>query len=484
MMRLLKFFDRSMFRRHSGPGCRGRVVLLILACLTVWGAARPAVAQSDAWQPTPQVVIPTTPYNWHLVITEEFLNRFVARDTNEPGRIDDFIFGARVEGTQWSTTHLRLDLRPSMEQAYAALVLNGQVQTNTVGRTDQGSVQTLGQQEFQATKDVYFSGEEFTTRHATVSARASNQSVAASTRLDGTFLERIGRKVALSRAEQQRPQTEAYARDKVVEKVFPAFDGGIDKQLALANQQLAEQFIGRLQRVNLLPNGHRVVTTDTHLHIATRTFLTANDPAVTVPQVPLAGPHAVTVYIHESLPNGLVDRFQLQGKKTTDRELKRIFDNVENLVTGAPPNLQDEDNSNPLSGIPGMPGNLTTDIEFDAVKPLDIRFETGQVVIEIRATFRPAGQSLLPPLLVSVPLRLEPRNNVWDLIRGEIRLESTGSEPLPDIAATLIRQSIESRMPPVSFPRQLNIPNWPANVPPLQFTEARSAQGWVALSFD
>lgn len=450
---------------------------VVATTLCLLGATTDVSAQDDLLQRAAPPTLTTTPHNFHLVVTEAFLNRFVARDEAEPGRIDDFIFGAKVDGDQWTKRSLRLDLIPSYDYAAGVFVLQGQVDSVTIGRTGQGAVQSVGRQDFHAYKDVFFDGNVFSTRHATVFARSFNQPVAAATQLDGTILQRVGQKIALSRAEQQRPQTEAYGRDRVANRVFPTFDGGVDQQLGLANQQLQTRVRSALEQVKLLPTSQRVLTTDTHLHYASRIAVAAEAPAIPTPARSLAGPHAINLYLHDGLLNGLVARLNLEGKETTDRELRAVFDRATKFFGGEP-------KTDDAPGLPGLNAALETEIEFDAVNPLSLHFREGRMVIEIRAVLRPAGQALLPPLLISTPLQLVNQGSEWQLVRGPIDIVSTNGERLPDVAANLIRQAIEGDFPTVRIPRALDIPNWPADQPKLQLTDLRSADGWLAVSLD
>lgn len=456
-------------------------LLVGVGVLSSTSAQPPLTAPSGREWSSP-VVVSTTPYNLHLVTTEEFLNRFVARQETEPGVVDDFVFGAKVDGTQTTHRTVRLDLRPSAEVATGTIVLEGEVNTVTVGRTDQGAVQSIGRQQFRAFKDVFFDGQAFSTRHATVTARSQNQPVAASTQLDGTILARLGQKIALTRAHQQRPESEEYTRGRVVDRVYPAFDGSIDGQLADANIQL-NQLRNRLDQARLLPVVQRTLTTESHLHYSARMAQAVEAAPVSTPGVSLASTNAIALYVHESLLNGLIDRLQLKGRKTTDRELRQMLDSIRQSVGAAPENDAPAGNSSP-SGLPGMQGLLETAIEFDNEMPLTVRFDDGLMVVEIRAVIKPAGQALLPPLLISIPLQLVSRGSDWHLVRGPIGLQPTNGQPLPEVAAGLIRQSLEGDFPPVQFPRVLPIPNWPADKRPLMLTELRSADGWLAILVD
>lgn len=414
-------------------------------------------------------------------MSEEFLNRFVARNEVEPGPVDDFVFGAKVDGQQTTASQLRLDLRPSADNGTAALVLTGQVHALTVGRTDQGAVQSASRQDFIATKDVYFDGAALSTRRATVQVRASNQPLAAWTRLDGTVLERLGQKLAITRAEQQRPDSEAYARNKVAAKVYSSFNEGVDEQLANANGQLMNEVLPRLKSYKLEPDARHTQSTDTHLHQAFR--WAGMDPNVQfpIPTTRLAGSRAVSVYLHESLFNGLVDRLQLAGRKTKTSELKALLEDARRSL-----GLSDSISTAPArpSPIPGLAGSIDTDIEFAPVDPLRIRLQGDELRLELRATFKPAGQPLLPPLFIMIPWRLVNQGTTWKVSPGRVTIQSTGTQPLPDVAEQLIRQTIETQLPDSEFPRELTIPGWPAHRPPLQLAEVRSADGWVAVSLD
>lgn len=427
-------------------------------------------AQSQSYAPG------TTPFNTQLVVSEEFLNRFIARQEVEPGRVDDFAFGAKVDGEQWTASQLRLDLRPNVEQAAAAFVLTGQIQSHTVGRTEQGAVQSQGWQEFIATKDVFFDGRQFSTRHALVLVRAMNQPIAAMTQLDGTFLQGLGQRIALSRAERQRPQTEAYTRDRVAERVYPKFDHTVDEQLSSANDKLKSAWDRAGSTLDkLITSQRRLVTTDEHLHLAARLLAAESADNYSIPQSSLSGPHALSVYFHESVLNHLVARSGLAGLKTSDRELKAMVDRAERLLPGIEPKDQPPTSMSTL---------VETEIIFDDQNPLQFQLSASGLVISIRAQFKPAGQELLPPLLIEVPLRLVSQGDRWVLERGELRIASSSSQPLSKVSESLIRQALERDFPQREFPQTLTIPGWPAHLAPLRLSDVRGADGWVAIHVD
>jgi len=443
------------------------VAALVLAWLV---PSVPVLGQTETYAPG------TTPFNTQLVVSEEFLNRWVARDEVEPGRVDDFAFGAKVDGEQWTASQLRIDLRPSYEQAAGAFVLTGQIHSQTIGRTEQGAVQAQGQQEFIATKDVFFDGTQFSTRHATVFVRATSQPVAAMTQLDGTFLQGLGQRIALSRAERQRPQTEAYTRDRIAERVYPKFDRTVDEQLSGANGQLKSAWDNAGSSLSrLLTDQRRLVTTDTHLHLAARLLAENTNDNFPIPQTNLVGPHALSAYLHESVLNNLVDRSGLAGLKTSDRELKAMVDRAERMLPGLNPQAE------PPSSVAGL---IETEIVFDDRDPLRFQLNAEGLLIQIRAKFKPAGQELLPALLIEVPLRLIDQGDHWLLQRDALNISSTDGQALSKVSEALVRQALERDFPNRDFPRTLKIPGWPESQTPLRLANVRAADGWVAIHLD
>jgi hypothetical protein len=185
----------------------------------------------------------------------------------------------------------------------------------------------------------------------------------------------------------------------------------------------------------------------------------------------------LTVYIHESLLNGLLDRLNLKGRKTTDRELRALGDQLRSAMRGRGDDPEEDSSEQAVK--------LETEIEFDATEPLAVRFVGNQMELALRATFRPAGQALLPPLAVTIPLRLEMQpNHEWTLVYGEMDLRATNGEVLPSLAKTLIKQAIQADLPKVRFPAVVDFRDWPANKPRLRVAELQAADGWLVVSLD
>jgi len=441
-------------------------------CLTgVWWCLAPVVAFAQA------VASPaSSPFNVHLVVTEDLLNCFVSRREVEPGPVRETINDVEVHGQRLSVVDLRLDLLPSADRAYAQLVLNGNVQTRTTGFSQKATVHSVGWQRFRAVKDVLFDGTVLSTRHATIDVQTNNQPVEFHTPYDGTLAEGVAKFVAAHMAEQRKPQTEELSRQRVIERVQPQFDSRIDNTLAQANDALETNVRSVLRQRELLPLVQRVTTTDRHLHYAAAIGIRA-EATVAPPRASLLSAHGVNLYVHESAFNGLLDRLKLKGLRTTDRELRSLSTRLRSLG-GHEPDAEQEPSR-------GLSLNLDTEIEFDAERPLWVELGEEQLMLRLRVALRPAGQNLMPPVDVAIPFRLEERGDHWQLTTGAIDIRSQrDGTPLPDIAAAMIREAVEASLVKAAFPRELPIPNWPQRKPRLKLSAVRAADGWLAISLD
>lgn len=456
-------------RKMPAAGVLAALLLVLTAGSTV-SAQPPRIARSADATPLPAGP-PVQHFNLHLVATEEWLNRVISRCDVTPGVVDDCILGAKVDGQQITNSQLRLDIRPSADKIAAAFVLSGIVNSQTRGVTDQAAVYSRGQQQFTATKDIFFDGREFSTRHAVISVRAQSEYVGASTRFDGTPLQPLVSQYVLRTAEQRRPAAEEIARNKVADRIYPRFDQDVDNQLSNANQQLENIVRKRLNELGVMPSSQLCRSTENELHYACRVAAEADPFEIVSPSAPLLGAHGLRLYVHSSLFDAAALKAGLAGLNTSDRQLDRVLKQL-GLASG-------ETKS----------GGIETEIEFDSRRPLTVIFDNDEMVVELRAKLRPAGQSLLPPLTLSLPFRVVEQDGQRLLRPGIVGVAARtedGSQPatIPPAAETLIRQAISASLQDIPLPTVVPESSWlPGKTPP-KFTTLRFRDGWMAIGVD
>lgn len=453
---------------------------------------------ATGYAPTQAIYSAATPQrvpgraNFRLAASENFLNRLVAQERVDPGPVRDFVLGAQVTGRQTTVSRLRVDLIASDDKARTDLILNGDVQSLTTGVTPQAMIDTAGQQRFVAVKEVYFDGNQFSTRHATVFIRAQNQTIGAVTPLSGTVFGGLANRIAYRAAERQKAAGEAVARDRLAERLFPTFDGEVDAKLAQANRQL-EPVRKRLDMVKLLPLLQSSWTSDSHLYY--ESYIGDDKSSAPLPPANDVAErdNGLRFSIHESLINTIIDRTGLKGLKTTDRKLRELEKSLLSLTGNS---RADDAGSSELTEkapltAPDLPvgtEGFETDIEFDEVAPLTVRIEKDRLFVILKAHFKPAGQAVMPPMTVTIPYHTELTTTKMRLVAGKPRVvsqERTDPNAPQTIVEMAVAKVIESDLIPLEFDRSLPAAMWPANGTAIpQITSITSDNGWLHISIE
>ena len=427
------------------------------------------------------------PSNLCVSVSEAFLNRLIAREEVQPGVVRDNILGAEVTGRQTTTSRLKLDLVPSTDRGRAAFVLTGDVQTLTTGVTPQAMIDTAGQQQFVAVKDIFFDGRLFSTKHATVFVRARNQTLGAMTPLTGSLFGGLANRIAYNAAERRKPESEAIARDRVVEKVYPAFDGEIDKQLTTANQLLEQTARRRLEEAKLAPSSYSVSTTDDRLNYSVLIGSDAANAIASPLDGQLPGEGGLSLSIHESLLNNLIGRADLRGFKTTDKELKQQTLDLLATLEGVKYSLPDDLTRAAPLGFP-LPGlSIVTDIVFDETDPLTVQLDRDRLTATIKAKFKPAGQDLLPPMRVVIEYRAVVEGSSVRFVAGKPRVTAQDRMDLggeTSVTEMAVQKSIESALPTLEVDLALLSKHWPHNSPAPRVSSITSQDGWISIAID
>ncbi len=451
-----------------------------------------APAQGDHWPTEAQSfsehrterqanVEPTAIGNLQLTVSEGFLNRFVAREEQKPGDVHDFILGAQVTGRQTTATNLRLKLLPCENKIRGVLVLNGTTQSQTKGVTPQAMVEVASQQQFTATKEIFFDGQSLSTRHAVVQVNARNQTLGAVTPFSGTLIGGIADRIAYREAQRRRPEAEAIARDRVADRVYPEFDNGIDRQLASANDQLGATVRPMLRSANLLPTWQSVSSNDGSLTYAAQIASEAKISSPSGLECQLGKDDGACLLLHESFFNGLIVHSGLKGSKTTDKNVRELLAPYE-----VKPTTEESENQSSPIAMPGL-ANVETEIEFDETAPLVIQIERDRTLVTLRATFRPAGQDLLPQLAVKIEYKTELIGDKLVVSPGKVKVDLSKSDDtnsIPSIALTLISKAIESNLTKLEFDRALPASLWSFAGTAPRIVGIRTSDGWAAVSID
>jgi hypothetical protein len=335
-----------------------------------------------------------------------------------------------VSGCQWTDTEVSVDLKPRDGAAQFMLTLDGKVRSSTTGEVCNVTVYNSGAACFRAEKDILFDGTHFTLCPARVGVNANNCAYDAETCLEFLPVARgLARNIALSQAEQRKPESDAFARKRISGQVRTRFDRETGEQFSEAEGNLEAKFYGPLGELSLRPEVANFSSSETELFVRERLMGDGELAGGLPPQasVPDAG---TLIQMHQSLLSNGADRFGFAGERLTASEMNaRISERLDRIF----PDREKKEPAEPRA-------NDNARLIFDTVDPISFQFENGQIIMSLRAGLERPGEEEIPTQIISVPLTITVEGNELVLTRG-----SVGVKPVerPDnIGAQIARANI------------------------------------------
>ncbi len=403
-----------------------------------------------------------TGFGLHVVICEDFANPFVATQRTDQGPVQDCILGARIQGRQTTDVQTRINFVPSERMGLAQLELTGNTRNQTRAMTPQASIDSAGDSRFLVTKALEFNGETVATRTPAAYLNTSLQSVGARTTLTGIpLLGPLANAVALSQAEQKRPEAERIAAYKITEQVVPQFNGSVDAELVKLNQGLAS-LRSQLQSVNLLPESLFARSSEQAMSLSVR--LTPEEQAAPAPFVTEQG---LSIAIHESLLAGFVTRSRLGGLQIPDTELAKVDAQLARLL-GRP---VDDD------AVAPMP---LFSLVLAERNPLVVRFRDGRIEALLTTAIQPVAGPRISERVITVPLQITLGASSVRIAADAVQVDST--VPGADATANeLIRQGVAQQLKPIEIPRTYTLPLSEGRLMPISIAAVNAREGWLVI---
>lgn len=419
-------------------------------------------------------------YNMRVVANEDFLNRFVSQQRNENGEVVDCILGANVYGEQTTASQVSLDLKPSNRTARFDIVVQGHVNSNTSGTTDQATVYTIGNHDFTAAKEINFNGDRFWTQPARIDVQANNNTYDAETKFGWIpILGGVARRIALGRAEEMRGESEAIAASRVQDKALPKFDSEVDREFGINgtfNPKFQKNVAARLQELGVYPDAKSYSSSETQLLVATRLMAT-EELGADEPVASLYPAQGMTLMLHESLMNNSLDRMNLNGQTLTEDQLRDRFSERLSKLLNREVKFPE--------GKKGE-GKGPAVMVFDQLDPIRFRVEKGLVKVILKAGFKQEDKEDIPPQIVTIPLKISivGKNVVIEQGGVEVAPVAKPESPAKQIArAGVIKRKLETALPRREVDRTYTFDRHNHRVD-AALTRYRAADGWLALTFE
>jgi len=419
-------------------------------------------------------------YNLRLTVSEGLVNRFVQETRREQRPIQDRVMGASVYGYQCSDITTRFDLVPSDVNARFRLQLTGTIFSNTNGSTSQATVHTIGRHSFNASKPVIFDGQKFYIEPGQVSAYANNQTVGATTRFSRLpILGRVATNIAIRKANELRPQTNALAVQKIRQQVSAELEREANEQFANASKQLQTKTYGPLRKYDLYPDVLALSTTSSELRLWSRLMGSgeiAGSQAVPIAAVPSDG---LVAQIHESLLSHAFDRLGLNGKTMTEDEVRQLLESRLSEILDRKVEIPKP------AGQADAAEQAANTLVFAEEDPVRFTINGGEVTLFIRAGLKRDNGDDIPTQVISVPFHPSLQGDKIVLTRGNVGVKPVdrpSSVAAQVTRAQVMRQKIQSALPEQSFDRSMKVTTPSNKEIVLSVTDLVAEGGWLVLT--
>lgn len=441
---------------------------------------RHSVARVEQMQSTPvQAVAGCAPLQ--ISLPEGLLNRLLTDERSQIAPVRDVIAKAAVTGRQLTSTRVVVDLKPSSDDAELHLVLTGAVHSNTIGRTSQAAVNTLGRHDVLAVKPVMFDGHQITTKQPQVWVDVHNEHVAAATAFDGTLFGGMARSMAINTANKQRKQVDAETAEHLSAQLGPQFNRDADQQLAQFNREWRDGM--RSQFGDLWPQRLTARSTDSELVLSA---VWADAPEMNWHEVgktnssnqQVSNSDAVSVWLHESVVNAWLRKLDLNGKTMTESQLRETLESFVAKLGGRVLPRDKKLAAQPLPGAAPL-------IRLGDKDPVRVTISNGELQMIVVAGIEVAGQTVLAQDEITLPWSSKLERGEWQLTPGKMAFAKADTGvSLVGMVETMARTQLAAAIPVVTFPEAFPLPRISPNqrLSELRLAKAGASDGWLTLS--
>lgn len=412
--------------------------------------------------------------NFRVTMSEDFVQKLITDSRCEKGLVNDCILGTRVVGDRWTASNLSVNLSPSSHQAQIEMLLNGTVTTKTRGLAEQATVFTKGNHTFVARKTATFDGDNFSASGASVGVNVRSHTYAATPKTKLPIVKGIVRKVALQRAAEMKPRTNAITRGKVSRRVVAQFDERLGEAMDSAEDRLNSELYPRLRDAGIYPAHQHVSTTDDTLDLVAL-MAEGNELAAAAPPATPIISEGLLGQVHESYLNNALSRMNFAGRTMSTEDVKQEFERFFGVISGKEVEMGSRSE---------VTEEVDTDEEVNESKfvfadkdPMRVRIEAGQVNLIMTAGLE-SPKRMIPTKIITIPLKLTVEGEEVVVNRGRVDVDS--KERSTPVVIRLIRNKVEQSFPErrIDGSHELELQS---RTMPVQVQSIEATSGWLTL---
>lgn len=259
--------------------------------------------------------------NLRVAISSALVNRMLPRSQQQYEPVKDTILGARVRGDSHTSTQLRLVLVPDSHRWNIGLEAVGEIASNTSSSKGPATFYQNGTSFFRARKRVTVDRRGIRLQNAEAAANANNNLDVFETEFDGIPLfGSLVRAIARNQYETSQPAAREEVEGKIVWRATSQLDREVTAKIEQSKRDFQTKIVDPLRDLDLEPTAVDMETTAERLigryRIAGRKQISAHTPR---PQAP--GDSLLSVQIHQTALNNVLEQLGLAGRRVELREL-------------------------------------------------------------------------------------------------------------------------------------------------------------------
>ncbi|MCH2127537.1 MAG: hypothetical protein MK179_00275 [Pirellulaceae bacterium] len=306
--------------------------------------------------------------NVRVSISSKLMSRYLPDASTVRSRVQNRLGAAAIRGTSWTTTEFKWHLVPNHQRIHLDLFAEGNVRSQTVANQGAARTQNQGQALFTASKSVWFDRKGIHTQAAQATSNSTVKIESVKTAYDGIpLLGSIARSMAQTRAEERKHQARQMMQQRVARSAQHRLDSIVDQQLSRFETQFETQVIQPLSDLELEPTPLTLLTTS-HRVIARYRLANQSQLSAWSPRPVAFSDTLLSVQIHQSAINNVVDQLNLHGKRF---DLEDLYQTIPQKLGFAPLSIPED-----------LPENVK--VRFAAYEPIRFRFDNGRASITIR----------------------------------------------------------------------------------------------------
>lgn len=411
--------------------------------------------------------------NLHVHLSQRLITAATDRPADDVEDVRDVILGTTVIGRGHTLGHVRTRLVPSQRYALLETVIEAVNEAKTVGYNGPARVGSLSHTELKGRKRFMLDANGFAVWPADATAQTTSRTYGVWSNKHGC-VDRLVRRVAQKRLGQQKASSEQVAAQHARGRLERRLDAEANRQLAQSNANYLERFHNPLYRTGHLPREMRFSTTADDLQLVALHDSAARLAAPLPPPDPKGG-LAMSVRLHESLPNNLAEDF-LAGRTLDQDQIDQL---AVRLFGRVPKQFVDDERRGPWS------------LTFAAHDPITLRIESDAAMVTIRGRrFASEDREFRTPMNITARYRLLREHDAVRAVReGEIEVLPPGFMPgrrIPPRLSTvrnLLKRRFEKIFTPEIASQGLVLPGQWSRAGRLDLVQLDARDGWLALGW-